>query len=66
MVGSRWVYKIKHVADVSVEKFKSRFVAKGFLQKEGTDYDENFAPVARYLSIKAVISIAAQTGWKIH
>jgi hypothetical protein len=66
MIGSRWIYKIKHVADGSVEKFKARFVAKGFSQKEGIDYDETFAPVARYTSIRAVISIAVEMGWKIH
>jgi hypothetical protein len=66
VIGSRWIYKIKHAADGSVEKFKARFVAKGFSQKEGIDYDETFAPVARYTSIRAVISIAAEMGWKIH
>jgi hypothetical protein len=30
MIGSRWIYEIKHAADGSVEKFKTRFVAKGF------------------------------------
>jgi hypothetical protein len=66
VVGSRWIYKIKHVADGSIEKFKARFVAKGFSQKEGVDYDETFAPVARYTSIRVVISLAAEMGWQIH
>ena len=30
VVGSRWIYKMKHAADGSVEKYKARFVAKGF------------------------------------
>jgi hypothetical protein len=66
VVGSRWIYKIKHVADGSVDKFKARFVAKGFSQKEGIDFSETFAPVERYSSIRAVISIAAELGWQIH
>jgi hypothetical protein len=41
-------------------------VARGFSQVEGVDYDETFALVARYASISAVISIAAEMGWKIH
>eukprot|EP00253_Pinus_taeda_P024719 PITA_24719 len=43
VVGSRWIYKIKYVADDSVEKYKTRFVAKGYAQKEGIDYEETFA-----------------------
>jgi hypothetical protein len=41
-------------------------VALGFSQVEGVDYDETFAPVARYTSIRVVISIAVEMGWKIH
>jgi hypothetical protein len=51
VVSSKWIYKIKHAADESVEKFKEIFVARGFTQKEGIDYEETFSPVARYTSI---------------
>jgi hypothetical protein len=51
VVSSKWIYKIKHAADGSVENFKAIFVARGFTQKEGIDYEETFAPVARYTSI---------------
>jgi hypothetical protein len=66
VVTSKWIYKIKHAANGSVEKYKERFVAPGFSQKEGVDYKETFAPVARYTSIKAIISLALVLGWRLH
>jgi hypothetical protein len=66
VVSSKRIYKIKHTADGSIEKHKARFVVRGFSQKEGIDYEETFAPVARYTSIRTIIALAAQTKWKLH
>ena len=41
-------------------------MAKGYAQKEGIDYEETFTPVARYMSIRSVISLVARMGWEIH
>ena len=57
---------MKHVADGSIEKYKARFVAKGFSQVEVVDYEETFAPIARYSSIRSILALVAQMGWKIH
>jgi hypothetical protein len=66
VVTSKWIYKIKHIADRSIEKHKARFVARGFSQVEGIDYEETFAHVARYTSIRAIISLVGSMGWKLH
>jgi hypothetical protein len=64
-VSSKWLYKIKH-ADGSIEKFKARFVAKGFSQREGVDYEETFVPITKYTSIRAVMSLVSFMGLRIH
>jgi hypothetical protein len=66
VVTSKCVYKIKHATDGSVDKYKAIFVARGFSQKEGEDYDETFSLMARYTSIRAIISLAASMGWNLH
>lgn len=66
IVTSTWIYKIKHAIDGSTEKYKARFVARGFSQKECIDYAEIFAPTARYTTIRSLVSLAATRGWNIH
>ena len=62
IVTSKWLYKIKHVADRSMENYKARFVARGFSQKEGIDYDKIFAPVAQYTAIRSIIALTTSQG----
>jgi hypothetical protein len=38
VVSSKWIYKKKHKTDGNIEKYKARFVARGFSQKEGIEY----------------------------
>ena len=45
VVSSKWIFKTKHAADGSIEKYKTIFVAQGFSQKRGIDYEETFAAV---------------------
>ena len=59
VVTSRWIYKVKYVADGNIEKHRAQFVARGFSEVEGTDYDETFAPIARYTSMRTVMAIVA-------
>ena len=66
VMNSKWIYKIKHVSYGSIKKYKERFVARGFSQKEGIDYKETFAPVPRYTSISTILSFDVVRKWKIH
>jgi hypothetical protein len=66
VVYSKWIYKIKHPVDGSIEKHKERFVAHGSSQKEGIDYEETFSLVSRYTSIRTSIALAAKMKWKLH
>ena len=48
VVSSKWLYKVKHGNDANIEKYKDRFLARGFSEEGGIDYDEIFALVSRY------------------
>ena len=65
VVSSKWIYKIKHAAGGSIEKYKEIFVARGFSQ-EGIDYEETFSPVARYTSIRTIMALACMMKWDVH
>ena len=57
-IGSKWVFKLKHEPEKPV-LYKARLVAQGFSQVEGLDYEETFAPVVRYDSLRALLAFAS-------
>ena len=65
MVGCKWIYKIKTRSDGSIERYKTRLVAKGFTQEYGIDYEETFALVARISSVRALLAVAAANKWDL-
>jgi hypothetical protein len=65
VIGLKWMFK-QNDESGAVIKNKARFVAKGYVQQAGIDFDEVFAPVARMESVQLVLALAADEGWEVH
>ena len=64
-VGGRWVYAIKSCPGKE-DKFKARFVAKGYNQKKDLDYTDTFSPTARMTSVRLLMQLAINNGNVVH
>ncbi|KAJ0577826.1 putative RNA-directed DNA polymerase [Helianthus annuus] len=65
IVGLKWLYKTKLGPDGKMLKYKARLVLKGYSQRKGVDFQDTFAPVARFETIRTVLAAAAHQGWMI-
>jgi hypothetical protein len=59
VITLKWVFKLKRDEVSAIIKHKSRLVARGFLQQEGIDFDDAFAPMARMESVRLLLVMAA-------
>ena len=65
VVKTKWIFKRKMHSDGKIDKFKARFVAKGFTQTQGLDVNETYASIMRHSSWRVLVALAMAGGFKI-
>nr|GEU57460.1 hypothetical protein [Tanacetum cinerariifolium] len=66
VINIKWLWKNKRDEENSVIRNKSRLVAKGYAQKEGIDFEESFALVARLEAVRLFIAYAAHKSFTVY
>lgn len=66
VVTYKWIYKIKYRSDGSVERPKTRLIARGIHQLAGIDFHETYSLVIKPTTVRLIFSLAVTSGWVIH
>ena len=64
VVDTKLIYKLKKLLDGTIDKYKARLVCRGFTQIHGEDFDETFAPVSQLVTIRTILVLCLQLGFK--
>ena len=59
MINGNWVFKLNQNEEGEIDKYKARYVAKGYAQVEGVNFNETFAPTCRLETFRTILAIAA-------
>ncbi|CAI7798109.1 unnamed protein product [Closterium sp. NIES-53] len=59
ILSGKWVFRVKTTADGMIERFKARWVVRGYDQRHGIEFDQTFAPVSRHTSVRILLAIAS-------
>lgn len=66
IISGKWLYRHKFRSDGQLERYKARWVARGFNQQPGLDYHDTFSPVIKPTTVRTVLTIALSQSWSIH
>ncbi|CAI7813735.1 unnamed protein product [Closterium sp. NIES-53] len=64
-ISSKLIFRHKYGPDGELTHYKSRLVAKGFQHTKGKDFDKIFAPVGKGTTLRVMLGMAANRGWRI-
>jgi hypothetical protein len=62
VVTGKWLFRHRLTSDSSLDRYKARWVLRGFTQRLGVDYDETFSPIVKFDTVRTVLS----RDWAIH
>ena len=65
MVIGKWIFKHKFKADGSLERYKARWVLRGFTQHPSVDFAEIFSPVVKPATVRTVLSLVLSRNWPV-
>ncbi|KAI7963134.1 hypothetical protein MJO28_001228 [Puccinia striiformis f. sp. tritici] len=66
VMGARWVFVEKRTSNGKLVKLKARYVAKGYTQIAGVEFQDTFAPTATFVSLRLLLTVAAKCNWPVY
>ncbi|MCR2847943.1 hypothetical protein KN825_15310, partial [Weizmannia coagulans] len=66
VVSCKWIFTVKYNSDGSINRYKARLVARGFIQSYDIDYQKTFALVAKLNTVRVLLSLVANLDWSLY
>lgn len=65
-MGLKWVFMVKRDEHGVIARHKARLVAKWYVQCQGIDFNEVFAPISQIEYVCLLLAVVAHEGWEVH